>query len=131
MADESCGTCRYWSKIDWPDKRINDEGHCRRYPPQVFGGPAPSRQDGVFRAESNVLHGVMPPITIAANWCGEWQGKPVEQPDDGMANDLSWRCPAELDRLIFEYRNASTTEAGNWLGAIHLYLQATVREWKM
>jgi len=58
MAEEDCGTCRFFRKNAYQNRR----GECRRYPPKLFEMPeiASSTQQSY-------------PIMPIAEWCGEFR----------------------------------------------------------
>lgn len=61
--NERCETCRFWRR----ERRLDDAGDCRRYPPQIF------TVDGDD-------HDVEFPATSCSEWCGEWQPPKEDRP---------------------------------------------------
>lgn len=69
--EERCGNCRFWEKDN--DYTEENEGWCRRYPPQLseFG------EDG-WSNGCNSMSWAFPRMTRTC-WCGEWQ--PAREPE--------------------------------------------------
>lgn len=58
---ESCENCRYFL-ITEPDKELNRERICRRYPPTVF----------IMQQNGQVVSRSFFPAAVERMWCGEW-----------------------------------------------------------
>lgn len=60
-ADETCKTCRFWSRNYYAEASGKYEGDCLRFPPKVI---------------SELLHdsafGSAFPVTVESSWCGEY-----------------------------------------------------------
>ncbi len=67
---ERCETCRFWNH-DARDSYGEDEAfsYCRRYPPSMG-----------FYHDVDENFTAMFPITVAYDWCGEWQ--PITPKED-------------------------------------------------
>lgn len=81
---ETCYYCRFWQGHGLKER--GPKGSCRRFPPAV----TPRHPDGAF------------PVTMATDWCGEWQrvaGRPVESDQAAMPG------LEELERPLFGDRD--------------------------
>ena len=65
MRVEKCGTCRFWDDT----RELADEGVCRRHAPQAT--VTPDDDEHGFNLFPSW------PLTLAAEWCGEYQPAPV------------------------------------------------------
>jgi len=67
--EASCGSCRYWEKLDEPV--LPNTGICRRH------SPAPVIDEGVGDEESPAglpeYCLVKWPVVDSVDWCGEWE----------------------------------------------------------
>jgi len=68
LTQRSCQSCIFWSEIK--SKRMEDDGFCRRYPPQ-FKRLAEWYVRDEGRDFSDAREGYWP-VTYRSHWCGEW-----------------------------------------------------------
>ena len=64
MAEETCGSCRFWRAKEGRTPDEQGDSDCRRNAPVA----APWTEDGEY--ETNY---VIWPVTLDTEWCGEWQ----------------------------------------------------------
>ncbi len=76
MIEERCDGCLFYL-VD--PENIGKQGFCRRYPRQGYPIPVP----GVNPHEMKFTVMMMPAITPAYEWCGEWEPKEEEPPPEG------------------------------------------------
>lgn len=76
---ETCSNCKFWhrSPVEDPVEDIDDTGECCRFPPTLSSSENTDRANEVEER----LYRTQFPVTLDAQWCGEWRSLPQESVD--------------------------------------------------